>query len=165
MRRSFSPRSPRSADPARLRRQYQGERHGAGKRLHPENLSARGKTAEYAGDDDAAEEENLDRGSRAAERKTPPEPDRDEAVVQALIRRERPRGFGEIGRRAESAKAEGLGPEKHLEDEEPEMQGSDQCDRDVRDGCHGTPFPLKTSTRPVSITRVASRSCDPATTG
>src|SRR5882672_1667053 len=139
MRRSFSPRSPRSADPARLRRQYEGERHGARKRLHPENLSARGKTAEYAGDDDAAEEENLDRGSCAAESETPPEPDRDESVVQALIRGERLRSFGEIGRRAESAKAERLGPEKHLEDEEPEMQDRDQCDRGIGDGRHGTP--------------------------
>src|SRR6266702_1693788 len=140
MRRTFSPRSPRSADNRRSAQQYEREGQRAGKRLDPEDLAARGKTAEYAGDDDAAEEKNLDRGSGVTENETPSEPGCDEAVVQALIRGERLRGSGEIGRRAESAKAQGPGPEEHLEDEEPEMQDSDQCYRGIGDDCHGTPF-------------------------
>src|SRR5258706_161728 len=113
-----------------------------------------GKAAEYAGDDDAAEEKNLDRGSRVTENETPSEPGCDEAVVQALIRGERLRSPGEIGRCAESAKAQGPGPEEHLEYEEPEMQDGDQCYRGIGDGCHVTPF---------LDSRVASRSCDRAT--
>src|SRR5207249_6791246 len=91
-------------------------------------------------DDHAAEEKNLDRGSRVAENETPSEPGCDEAVVQALFRSKRPRSPGEIGRRAESAKAQGPGPEEHLQDEEPEMQDGDQCYRGIGDDCHGTPF-------------------------
>src|SRR5437773_2348997 len=165
MRKTFSPRSPRSADNGRSPQQYEREGQRAGQRLDPEDLAAGGKTAEYAGDDDAAEEKNFDRGSRVTENETPSEPGRDEAVVQALIRCESLRSLGEIRRGAESAKAQGLGPQEHLEDEEPEMQESDHCYRSIGDGCHGTPFPWKTPTRPVSVTRVASRSCGPATRG
>src|SRR5436189_2145018 len=141
MRKTFSPRSPRSADNGRSPQQYEREGQRAGQRLDPEDLAAGGKTAEYAGDDDAAEEKNFDRGSRIAENETPSEPGCDEAVVQALIRRERLRGPSEIGRDAERAKAQGPGPEEHLEDEEPEMQGGDQRDRGIGDGCHATLSP------------------------
>src|SRR5438094_6744950 len=165
MRKSFLPKSPHSAEPLRSRQQYEHERHGAGNRLGPEDLAARSKAAEYTDDDDAAEEKNLDRGSRVTENEAPSEPGSDEAVVQTLIRGERLRGPGEIGRCAESAKAQGPGPEEHLEYEEPEMQDSDQCYRGIGDGCHGTPFLWKTSTRPVSSSRAASRSCGPATKG
>src|SRR2546423_530664 len=165
MRESFSPRSPRSADRPDSGKQHEAKRDRAGQRLGPEDLAARGKCAEYTGDDDAAEEKNLDRRSRVAENETPSQPGRDEAVVQALIRGERLRSPGEIGRGAESAKAQGPGPQEHLEDEKPEMQDSDHCYRGIGDGCHGTPFFRKTPTRSVSITRAASLSCGPATRG
>src|SRR5258708_31891096 len=70
-----------------------------------------------------------------------------------------------LGLRTFGTTPEGLGPEKHLEDQEEEMQDCHQCDRDVFDGCHGTPFSPE-KTRPYLATpRVASRSCDRATRG
>src|SRR5207247_10443064 len=98
MRKTFSPRSPRSADNGRSPQQYEREGQRAGQRLDPEDLAAGGKTAEYAGDDDAAEEKNFDRGYRVTENKTPSELGSAEAVVQSLIRVRSLSSFGETGR-------------------------------------------------------------------
>src|SRR5258708_24201533 len=107
--------------------------------MKPGYLGARRETAEHAGNDDAAEEKNLDRVSGVAEEKAPCEPGGEKTVVKALIRSERLRGRGEFRRQAKSPQAEGLGPEKHLEDQEPEMEQCYERNRDICESRHLCP--------------------------
>src|SRR6267378_4437712 len=113
-------------------------------RLHPEYLAARGESAEHAGDDHAAEEEDLDRNARGAESEAPNQAGGEEAVVQALVGCQRLRSGGEIRGQAEGLQAERTRPKEHLEDEEVEVQERDQRYGDVGDDSHGL-FPYRST--------------------
>src|SRR5207249_6446644 len=117
-------------------KQDQRQRDRTWKRLYPENLQVRGEGAEYAGDDDAGEEEDLDRVSVRSQGEAPDQSGGEEAVVQALVRCQRLRRRGELRRQAEGPQAARLVPEEHLEDEKIDMQEGDYGNGDVRDDRH-----------------------------
>src|SRR6266536_955180 len=113
--------------------QQQGDRTGDD--LHKQD-PARGRDgAVDAGDDDAAQEENLERLAVGDE--TIGETGRQESVVETLVRGHRRAGLRELACGPEGcSRAVGL-PQKHLEDEDVDVDGRDDAHGEMRSDLHG----------------------------
>lgn len=94
--------------------------------LYPQNPEIHCEGAEYARNDDACEEEDLDGVSGCAEDQAPHEPGGEKAIVQTLIGGKRFRRRCELGRRAEGSQTARRVPQEHFEDKKVEVQRGDQ---------------------------------------
>src|SRR4029079_15424288 len=72
----------------------------------------------------------------------------EEAVVQALVGRQRLRPLGEVSVETEDPAAGGRGPQEHLEDEEVQVQGGDQADQHAGDDVHTRSMAASARSRP-----------------
>src|SRR5450631_3027631 len=92
--------------------QRQGRRH----RLYEKNAPAHAAGTVYAGDDDAAEEKDVDAGTTGSEPQPPYQACRQEPVVESLVCRKCLGGGRKFRCRAEDLAALGLVPKEHFED-------------------------------------------------
>ena len=76
-------------------------------------------------------------GMNAVGDEGPNEPGGQEAVVQALIGGKSPGRFGEFGRRTERAPSDRVRPQKHLEDQEINVEGRHHDHEHGRNQLHG----------------------------
>ena len=115
------------------------KRNGAREGLDEQDLPVGRDGSVRAGDNDAAEEEQLDLGSefRHRVRDAPDQSRGQEAVVQALVRRQRRGLLGEVGRQAERLAAARGVPEEHLQDQDVDVYSSHDAAGGVRNDSHG----------------------------
>ena len=112
-----------------------GQQSGQG--LHVDDGALGGYAAEDSGDDHTSEKEEPDGVGAVAADDTPEQACGEEAVVEPLIGGQPLRGLGELGGEPEGTHAEGPGPEKHLQDQEGEMEHGHHDEGYVRKDVQG----------------------------
>ena len=97
--------------------------------LYVEDGRFRRYRAKYSCDNDANEEKHLHRDPAFLAEQSPDQASGKESVIKPLIRCEHSRLFGKLGREPESTQTRRLGPEKHLQNQNIQMLGSNERDK------------------------------------